>query len=190
MRPEQHQPASTTRRSPGCFAPGRSGGSIRQTSHKNLLVDGTAPAVLATAFIAALEGGLSLVSDSPPHRSARGRHRDGASAGCEEPGRRACERTTDRTAGSLRSANSPSEKRSPQFVTEPVRTRPRLSNARALPVKESGGGGAPRKHPVRAHEVTGVASRVCDQVVLVLGLGLPERPCGLDRRHGLARPQA
>ena len=39
-----------------------------------------------------------------------------------------------------------------------------------------------RQHPARPQEVAGVAVRVRLQVVLVLGLGLPERAGGLDRR--------
>jgi hypothetical protein len=90
--------------------------------HKNLLVDGAAPAVLSTAFMAALEGGYLL--------SVIARHIAPLEVAIEMATSsrlrrawptRACERTTDRTAGSLRSANSPSDERSPPFVTEPVR---------------------------------------------------------------------
>src|SRR5690606_13560985 len=39
-------------------------------------------------------------------------------------------------------------------------------------------------------EVAGVTVGVLDQVILVLGLGLPERAGGLDRGDGLTRPQS
>src|SRR5690606_26087881 len=58
------------------------------------------------------------------------------------------------------------------------------------PARSAGGRGAPGEHPVRPREVAGVAVRVLQEVVLVLGLGLPERAGRLDGRHGLARPQA
>ena len=50
--------------------------------------------------------------------------------------------------------------------------------------------GPMRQLPVRPDEVAGVAVRVLQQIVLVLGLGLPERTCGGHLRDDLARPQA
>src|SRR5436309_15905014 len=62
-----------------------------------------------------------------------------------------------------------------------VRRRPR--------VPARSGGASARKLPLRADEVAGVAIRVTFQVVLVLGLGLPELASGRNFRHHLARPQ-
>ena len=47
-----------------------------------------------------------------------------------------------------------------------------------------------RQLPVRPDEVAGVAVGILLQVVLVLGLGLPERPGRRDLGDHLARPQA
>src|SRR5215475_457703 len=49
---------------------------------------------------------------------------------------------------------------------------------------------AVRQFPARPDEVAGIAVGVLFQVVLVLGLGLPEGPRGLNRGDHLARPQA
>src|SRR4051812_4939460 len=47
-----------------------------------------------------------------------------------------------------------------------------------------------RQLPPRPDEVTGVAIGVPLEVVLVLGLGLPEGSCGRDLRRDLSGPQA
>ncbi len=44
------------------------------------------------------------------------------------------------------------------------------------------------KHPVLAWEVTGVASGVSQQVVLVLGLGFPEISSRFNFSHYFSRP--
>ena len=62
------------------------------------------------------------------------------------------------------------------------------SEVKLCPPPPSGGASA-RKLPLRADEVAGVAIRVAFQVVLVLGLGLPEVASGRNFRHHLARPQ-
>src|SRR5262245_34038726 len=49
---------------------------------------------------------------------------------------------------------------------------------------------APWQHPVRPHEVAGVAARVPQEVVLVLGLRFPEVVRGRDFGHDLAGPEA
>src|SRR5260221_1062501 len=49
---------------------------------------------------------------------------------------------------------------------------------------------AHRPLPVRAQEMAGVAARIAQEVVLVLGLCLPEVGCGEDLGDRLARPQA
>src|SRR6185436_15789735 len=61
---------------------------------------------------------------------------------------------------------------------------------RCCPRRASGGGLAVRQLPARAWEVAGVAVRVALEVVLVLGLGLPERDGLADLRHHLAGPEA
>src|SRR5574343_599281 len=48
---------------------------------------------------------------------------------------------------------------------------------------------ASRQLPARTGVVAGVAVGVLDQVVLMLGLGLPERPRGRELGDHLARPQ-
>src|SRR3954469_429474 len=53
-----------------------------------------------------------------------------------------------------------------------------------------GGGLAVRQLPPRPREVTGVAVRVVLEIVLMLGLGLPEGHGLADQSHHLARPQA
>src|SRR5580693_1155834 len=55
---------------------------------------------------------------------------------------------------------------------------------RCLPV----GSSASRQLPVRPEEVAGVSAGVVLQVVLVLGLGLPEVAGGTDLGHHLAGP--
>src|SRR5262249_24800299 len=47
----------------------------------------------------------------------------------------------------------------------------------------------PRQHPARAREVARVPVRIPLEVVLMLGLGLPERPRGRHLGDDLARPQ-
>src|SRR5215212_5937638 len=49
--------------------------------------------------------------------------------------------------------------------------------------------GPPREHPVRAREVAGVAVWIPLEVVLVLGLGFPERPRGRRLRDDLPGPE-
>src|SRR5918996_3866890 len=56
--------------------------------------------------------------------------------------------------------------------------------------RESGGGLAVRQLPARPRELAVVAVRVALEVVLVLGLGLPERDGLADLGHHLAGPQA
>src|SRR5690242_17327394 len=51
------------------------------------------------------------------------------------------------------------------------------------------GGAPPRQLPMRADEVAGVAVRIAFQVILVLGLRLPEIAGGRELGHDLARPQ-
>src|SRR5689334_22270783 len=46
-----------------------------------------------------------------------------------------------------------------------------------------------RQAPSRPHEVTGVSIRIFDQVVLVLGLGLPERTYRFYLGQDPSRPQ-
>ena len=46
------------------------------------------------------------------------------------------------------------------------------------------------QNPARAYEVAGVAIRIPLEVVLMLGLGLPERPRGRHLGHDLSRPKA
>src|SRR6266404_1713690 len=46
-----------------------------------------------------------------------------------------------------------------------------------------------RQRPVRPHEVAGVTVGVFFQIILMLGLGLPERPGGRDLGDYLARPK-
>src|SRR4051812_45307672 len=57
-------------------------------------------------------------------------------------------------------------------------------------VRASGGGLAMRQLPPRPREMAVVAVRDALQVVLVLGLGLPERDGLAELGHDLARPQA
>ena len=52
------------------------------------------------------------------------------------------------------------------------------------------GSGPSRQLPARPEEVAGVAVGVALQVVLVLGLGLPEIAGGADFGHDLAGPEA
>src|SRR6185312_16239972 len=49
---------------------------------------------------------------------------------------------------------------------------------------------APRQHPAGPDEMAGVAARVVLEVVLMLGLGLPEVAGRRQFGHHLARPQA
>ena len=76
-------------------------------------------------------------------------------------------------------------------VGQPVRHRDRdadADRARAARVR-LGGRLAVRQLPARTREVAGVAVGVLLQVVLVLGLGLPERHGLAELGHDLARPQ-
>src|SRR6478609_5615970 len=49
---------------------------------------------------------------------------------------------------------------------------------------------AVRQCPIRPNEVTGVAVRIFLQIILMLGLGLPERSGGCHLGDNLARPKA
>src|SRR5208283_2217178 len=49
-------------------------------------------------------------------------------------------------------------------------------------------GGALRQNPAGAGEVAGVAVGMALEIILMLGLGLPERPGRRNLRHNLARP--
>ena len=51
------------------------------------------------------------------------------------------------------------------------------------------GGVPPRQLPMRADDVASVAVRIAFQVILVLGLRLPEIASGRKLSHHLARPQ-
>src|SRR6266567_2025892 len=60
----------------------------------------------------------------------------------------------------------------------------------AVPSAALCGGLAVWQLPARPREVAGVAVRIALEVVLVLGLGLPERDGLADLGHHLPRPQA
>ena len=72
----------------------------------------------------------------------------------------------------------------------PVRCTLDVEGARGAPFGVLGGGLAVRQLPARPREVAGVAVRDPLQVVLVLGLGLPERDGLAELGHDLAGPQA
>jgi hypothetical protein len=67
---------------------------------------------------------------------------------------------------------------------------PRRPSFIAVQSAALGGGLAVWQLPARPREVAGVAVRVALEVVLVLGLGLPERDGLADLGHHLAGPQA
>src|SRR5215218_9050462 len=76
---------------------------------------------------------------------------------------------------SRRSSSSSSSRRSP----------------RRAPSSLAGGGRrAARQHPIRPREVTCVSVRIPLEVILMLGLGLPERPRRRHLRHDLSGPTA
>src|SRR5436309_7789530 len=82
-----------------------------------------------------------------------------------------------------RTQNGPSWHPNPLRIRRPARLGTRSQS-------ELCGGLAVRQLPARPWEVAGVAARVTLEVVLVFGLGLPERDGLADVGHHLARPQA
>src|SRR5215467_6156866 len=65
----------------------------------------------------------------------------------------------------------------------------RLARRRPHVPRSPSGGVPPRQLPMRADEVAGVAVRMAFQVILVLGLGLPEIASRRELSHDLSRPQ-
>src|SRR3954467_9583488 len=102
----------------------------------------------------------------------------------ELAGHKFCRCTRRPLPGPRGSAGIGEDASQPSFDGSEVRLCPPPSTR---PCAASGGASA-RKLPLRADEVAGVTIRVAFQVVLVLGLGLPEVANGRNLRHHLARP--
>src|SRR4029079_1043990 len=76
------------------------------------------------------------------------------------------------------------------FRTSPTRAGPWRPSGGRVGDLPTDGLLAPGKRPVRADKVAGVAVGIVLEVVLVLGLGLPERAGRLDLGDDLAGPDA
>src|SRR5258705_1829535 len=86
--------------------------------------------------------------------------------------------------GSAKMHPTPSFSRAATSRSEPFVTLAGLAGHRLTSLRPV------RQRPVRPNEVTGVTVRISLQIILMLGLGLPERSGGCHLGDKLARPKA
>jgi hypothetical protein len=79
-----------------------------------------------------------------------------------------------------------------QALTPLLKSRPLSATPRPITVRQSGqlfrGSGPSRQHPVWTDIMAGIAIRVPLEIILMLGLRLPEGPGRRDFCHDFARP--